>query len=361
MYTKALQELPDLASALSCRAAAYIKLKKYTQALQDCNRVIQLTPTIEPAYYRKGLACFELGEYETAKKALETGKELRAKAGKDVTVYGRAIRKCDVELSASEESEQISPPSVPVAAVSSAPITAAPLPAVTTTIPNAIKYQYYQSAENMNISILAKNVTPEEAEISIQPDSLRVKCRGETVIDKRLHALIDVGSSSFDIRKTKIEIVLRKLDKEIWPTLEGDGPARPPAAVAAAPAAPASAAPAAPAADAQSSSGASAIPKPYASKRDWNAVEKEITSELEADKPEGEEALQKLFRDIYSKADPETQRAMNKSFQTSGGTVLSTNWNEVSKKDYEEERQAPKGVEWRNWEGEKVKQVEDKD
>lgn len=26
---------------------------------------------------------------------------------------------------------------------------------------------------------------------------------------------------------------------------------------------------------------------------------------------------------------------MNKSFQTSGGTVLSTDWNDVSKKDYE--------------------------
>jgi suppressor of G2 allele of SKP1 len=29
---------------------------------------------------------------------------------------------------------------------------------------------------------------------------------------------------------------------------------------------------------------------------------------------------------------------MNKSFQTSGGTVLSTNWGEVKKKDYEAER-----------------------
>ena len=322
--------------------------------------MIHLAPTIEPAYLRKGLACFELGEYETAKKALEAGKELRAKAGKDVTAYDRAIRKCDVELSASEGAEQISPPSVPVTTSSPVPATAPPLPAVTTTIPNAIKYQYYQSAESMNISILAKNVTPEEAEISIQPDYLKVKCRGETVIDKRLFALIDVASSSFDIRKTKIEIVLRKVDKEIWPTLEGDGPARPPAAAIPAPAAASAAASSASAPTAQSSSGGS-IPKPYASKRDWNAMEKEIATELEADKPEGEEALQKLFRDIYSKADPETQRAMNKSFQTSGGTVLSTNWGEVSKKDYEEERQAPKGVEWRNWEGEKVKQVEDKD
>ena len=32
--------------------------------------------------------------------------------------------------------------------------------------------------------------------------------------------------------------------------------------------------------------------------------------------------------------------------QTSGGTVLSTNWGEVSEKDYEKERVAPDGYKW---------------
>lgn len=45
-----------------------------------------------------------------------------------------------------------------------------------------------------------------------------------------------------------------------------------------------------------------------------------------------------------------------KSFQTSGGTVLSTNWDEVKEKDYENERQAPNGMLWKDWEGHKLPQ-----
>merc|ERR1712205_150331 len=60
---------------------------------------------------------------------------------------------------------------------------------------------------------------------------------------------------------------------------------------------------------------------PYASQRDWNRLEKEMEAELEKDKPEGEEALNKLFAEIYGKATPETRRAMNKSFQTSDWEV----------------------------------------
>ena len=42
-----------------------------------------------------------------------------------------------------------------------------------------------------------------------------------------------------------------------------------------------------------------------------------------------------FFQEIFKNADPEKRKAMMKSFQTSGGTVLSTDWGDVSKKDYE--------------------------
>ena len=104
--------------------------------------------------------------------------------------------------------------------------------------------------------------------------------------------------SSYKIMSTKIEIKLKKAEGVRWASLEGDGSA-PLAGGAIAPA--------------PSSSGA-AVKGPYASGRDWAAIEKALKEEAE-EKKEGEAALNEMFQKIYGDASDDVKKAMNKSFQ----------------------------------------------
>jgi len=142
-------------------------------------------------------------------------------------------------------------------------------------------------------------------------------------------AKIEAPDCKHTVGATKIELKLKKQVAGKWEKLEGDGRGE--------------------AVDFNTVTDSKQRSVYSGSRKDWDAIDSDLKRKEDEEKPEGEEALNKLFRDIYSKADENTRRAMNKSFQTSGGTVLSTNWGEVAAKDYETERTAPEGQEWKKW------------
>lgn len=82
--------------------------------------------------------------------------------------------------------------------------------------------------------------------------------------------------------------------------------------------------------------------------KDWDKVAAQIANEEKDEKLEGEAALNQLFQQIYGDGSDEVRKAMNKSFVESGGTVLSTNWNEVRQGHVD--CKPPDGMEWKNWE-----------
>jgi suppressor of G2 allele of SKP1 len=85
--------------------------------------------------------------------------------------------------------------------------------------------------------------------------------------------------------------------------------------------------------------------------KNWDAVvSEELSSKNEAGEDEFQEEgdhVNAFFKKLYKDADPDTRRAMMKSFQESNGTSLSTNWSEVQNKKFE--TQPPEGVEAKPW------------
>ena len=77
-----------------------------------------------------------------------------------------------------------------------------------------------------------------------------------------------------------------------------------------------------------------------------DGVSSEDTEEA-AEDDDGGDPVQGFFKKLYASADPDTRRAMMKSYQESNGTALSTNWAEVGKAKVE--TSPPEGMEAKSW------------
>ncbi|XP_043286310.1 protein SGT1 homolog isoform X2 [Venturia canescens] len=200
-----------------------------------------------------------------------------------------------------------------------------------------IKHDWYQTDSHVVVTILAKNA--ENVKVSYTETTLSVSAHLPSgndyslEIDLAHHIVPD--QCSYKVLPSKIEVKLKQRDCIRWNSLEGVPSEQEP--VQPIP---------------QEILQASADPPKYPSSskkvRDWNKVEKEIEKEEAAEEPEGNAALIALFQKIYNSGSDEVRRAMNKSYQESAGTVLSTNWSEVGSSQVN--KKLPGGVEWKSWE-----------
>lgn len=195
------------------------------------------------------------------------------------------------------------------------------------------RHDWFQTADSVTISLMGvKKASKDDVTVELNDRTLtatvKLKTGSEYNVDLDLWDKCTLNG--FQVLTTKVDIKLMKARPGIrWLALEGS--------------------------DDQSGPGhmmhttkdtADAGPPTYPSsskvKKSWDKVENDVVEEIKAEKPEGEAALQNLFQTLYKDASDETKRAMNKSFQESGGTVLSTNWDEIGSK--KTEIQAPDGM-----------------
>lgn len=340
LYAKAIAADPKNATLLASRAQAQIKLGDYVAAVESANQAVKLDPRNAKAQHRCGLAFWHMEEYEEARKAFAMAQALEPSNG----VYTIWVAKCDKELKEEAEASggaYTPPPAVvlqplpspaaapkPAAAPPAAavpPAVAPPAPVAPTAPPEPVpanaprptkyRHDWLQMREWVEISVFAKKLTGERLTVNIEPKHLQVVIRDEQgkqeyEMSIDLYGKVDAPACKHEILGTKVEVRLKKVDLSVsWPTLEASDSR--PAANWALP----------------------ELPRTYPSSRkntvDWNKMEADLKEEEKKEVLDGDAGVHKLFRDIYGGADEDTRRAMNKSYQESNGTALSTNWKEI--------------------------------
>eukprot|EP00092_Neocalanus_flemingeri_P002435 GFUD01002605.1.p1 GENE.GFUD01002605.1~~GFUD01002605.1.p1 ORF type:complete len:380 (-),score=130.61 GFUD01002605.1:108-1247(-) len=347
LYTSALSLEPHFADCLVARAHAYIKSDKFDLAKKDADKAIDIlratsetSPVVAKAFLRSGVASFHLGRYKEAKNCFIEGQKLGEEAGlkqwmawcdEKIKKFGEFAPgvKPEKEVVNKEEAAPPKPAESEMAAASPSD------PPIATIDLNAmpapkISHDWYQTETHVVVEVRIKKLAADQCKIDMADTSLSVTAKLPTGSEYSLeldlaHPVLAV-QSSYKILSTKIEIKLKKAEGVRWSALEGDGTAPLPGGSVAPPNA--------------------KVKAPYASGRDWSAIEKTIAAEAE-DKKEGEAALNEMFQKIYGDANDDVRKAMNKSFQESGGTVLSTNWNDIGKE--KTEVKPPDGMEWKKY------------
>jgi suppressor of G2 allele of SKP1 len=174
-----------------------------------------------------------------------------------------------------------------------------------------------------------------------------------------LFASIDAQASSCKVLASKVELSLLKREARQWPSLtRNDGAFFRPGSPFHWPQSSLSLsltlwpaqtdAPAASLSTASQSAAPAAKSKPRSTSK-WDTLSNfDDASDEPAAAGAGDAAsLDAFFQKLYADADADTRRAMMKSYSESGGTSLSTNWNEVGKKKVDVV--PPKGMEGRKW------------
>ncbi|PWY74665.1 CS-domain-containing protein [Aspergillus eucalypticola CBS 122712] len=221
-----------------------------------------------------------------------------------------------------------------------------------------VRHEWYQSGETVVVTLYVKGVPKDKVAIELKEDSTSLQfplpsgAEYDFTLDP-LFAPIDPSTSKVSVFSTKIEISLRKKSPgQKWSALESSiGVTPQPVTTTFTPT------------TTQVKPQAQGPSYPTSSRhgaKDWDKLASSLTQKSKKDKPkykdatkaegkgegEGEDdeasdaesinsdfgggdAVDGFFKKLYANADPDTRRAMVKSYVESQGTSLSTNWDEV--------------------------------
>jgi len=386
-YTQAIKVSPTSPDYFIKRSTAYQRSSPpdYPLAFADAENAVIFAQNrakrelIIQAQMRRAIALFGLERYADASFVLDIIKRMDPKE-RTIAIWESKIKTKLAALDAEDPKAKItvkekpepaqstsSSTAAPTTSTENKPATAvttastAPAPAITQTPADKIRHDWYQNADNVYFTLLAKGVPKEKATVDIQDRALSISFPLTTgsSYDFSLDPLyfpIDPAESTYKILSTKIEVTLKKAQSgQKWHSLESsetvssttdaNAPATfvpPPSVKAEAPSYPSSS---------------------RTGPKNWDKLAADLTSKKTKDKTGGDkkddddddydydkedgDEVNSFFKKLYKDANPDVRRAMMKSFQESNGTALSTNWEEVAKGTVA--TRPPDGVEAKPW------------
>ncbi|CRL26428.1 SGS [Penicillium camemberti] len=203
--------------------------------------------------------------------------------------------------------------------------------------PEKVRHEWYQSQDSVVVTLYVKGISNDSVAVDLKEAFVSLQfplpsgSEYNFTLDP-LYAAINPAESKVSVKGTKIEITLRKKTAgQKWNDLEGS--ATNTTEITSRPAAQNAPAPASPSYPTSSRHGTKDWDKVASSLTEKKPTEKSGGDENAADASddEGGDAVDGFFKKLYASADPETRRAMIKSYTESQGTSLSTNWSEVAK------------------------------
>jgi suppressor of G2 allele of SKP1 len=365
-YTSAISSNNRAVPYYIKRSTAYHRQKKYSEALADAEAAVMLARSrgkrelIKEAQLRRALALLYLERYADADFVLGIVKKLDDK-DKTVPVWEMKIQnklkdlteddergkqtaeeypEVELPVEKAPEKEAKETPAQTPAEQSDSTTPSAPQASVQTP-PSKIRHEFYDTNDNVVISLFAKGVPKDKLSVGIEKHSLDISF--PTAFDSNfdfsldpLFAEIDPSKSSYRLTPTKIEVTLKKVVQgQKWKVLEGDHSVD------------VSAKPTSIPQQILTSKATEQPPSyPTSSRKGVKNWDKLAQGEGKDDDEDGD-ATAKFFKTLYAGATPEQQRAMMKSYQESGGTVLSTDWSQVGSKTVVPE--PPEGMEAKKW------------
>lgn len=162
-----------------------------------------------------------------------------------------------------------------------------------------IRYDWYQTEETVNIDVYLKRGDV-AATVDITENSVSICRDNDHLSIEELLLQVVPSLSSHRQLNSKLELTLQKRVKgEYWRSLVRE-------------------------------------PQPTS----FAVANPDRCSEIDDDETNSGEKgdLDQFFRSLYRNADEDSRRAMMKSFVTSGGTCLTTNWSDAESKDYTQEQ-----------------------